>query len=124
MGQFRVRTVGILLLLSAVGISGCNMGGGISGLVGGGFESIAGFFGGDSSGSGPDLASTDTGFVPTSLFIADGVTETVSDSGGSEPDGTVLETAAVIHNPEPASLALFGGGLLGTGFLRRRKISR
>ena len=50
-----------------------------------------------------------------------------SDSGGaqtSERGGANLIPEVVAHSPEPASLALFGGGLAGVAFLRRRKLRR
>ena len=54
--------------------------------------------------------------------------ETIAESvGGSGSDlafggaGAVVSTAATLHNPEPAGLVLFGGGLAGIGLLRRRR---
>ena len=53
--------------------------------------------------------------------------ETIAESvGGSENDlafggAGAVSTAATLHNPEPAGLVLFGGGLAGIGLLRRRR---
>ena len=77
-------------------VSGCNGGGG--GLFGL-------FSGGDSgsSGSAGDLGSLASG----------GAGESGSGSVGSS-------NVATVHNPEPTSLALFGGGLAGLWSWRRR----
>lgn len=37
------------------------------------------------------------------------------------PGETFAKSAAVVHNPEPSSLLLFGAGLAGAGLLRRRR---
>ena len=83
--------------------TGCLGGGGGSGIFGGLFG------GGDSN--------------PTSAFGSGG-TESFGGVGGSgSSDATTLDVATA-HSPEPASLALFGGGLAGVAFLQRRRNRR
>jgi hypothetical protein len=43
------------------------------------------------------------------------------DTGGTGDGSSTFESPASITNPEPASLALFGGGLAGLAALRRRR---
>jgi len=88
--------VGIMIQLMA---AGCKSGSsaGLFDLFGVGGSEVLGAFSG-SSGSG----ASGTGGT------------TISGSGSS---GEV----AKVHNPEPASMALFGAGLAGIGVFRRRK---
>ena len=73
-------------------IAGCGGGGGG---LGGFFE---GLFGGGDSGSAFDIGG----------------------GGASEPL-TLASEVATVHHPEPASMALFGGGLAALAHWRRRQ---
>lgn len=91
--------------------SGCVGGGGgvasfFSGLLGGsqGGSSTGGSFA--SAGSGSSEVINGTGYYV---------------GGEGDPAGDPPPRIATVHNPEPASLALFGGGLVGTALWRRRK---
>jgi len=70
---------------------------------GGGGGGLFGFFGGGDSGSTQSVVTSDTGITGF--------------SGGTD----IAREAATLNNPEPASMALFGGGLAGLALLRRRK---
>lgn len=95
--------VGIAVQLLTAGCKGGSGGlfsglfGGDSGSSGGGFDGLAGnAFNGGLGGGG------------------------LGGGGGQ----TLTPAVAVVHNPEPASMALFGGGVAGLAFLRRRKARR
>src|SRR3989338_1614741 len=90
-----------LMPLLTVGCGGG--GGGLSSLFGGGGDSGAG-----------DVFSA---LVSGGSEIAGGASE----GGATE---TLTSGAATVHSPEPASVALFGGGLAGLACLRRRKAQR
>jgi len=87
--------------MASLAISGCGGGGGgFSGF----FEGLASIF--DGGPGGGDIVET----------LSSG-----GDLGG--PVGTTgpeLASAATVHHPEPASVMLFGGGLAGMAWLRRR----
>ena len=88
----------VLFALPALLASGgCLFGGGGSG------GGLFGFFGGG-SGSG------ETGSSLVASFASSG--------GGFD---SIAQDVATIQNPEPASMVLFGGGMAGVAFLRRRK---
>ncbi|MBI3323718.1 MAG: PEP-CTERM sorting domain-containing protein [Candidatus Omnitrophica bacterium] len=49
------------------------------------------------------------------------------EGGGTDSAGSPVQiaaAAAVVHHPEPASLALFGSGLAGVAWIRRRGARR
>ncbi len=84
-------------------VSGCNGGGnGLFGLFGGGGEVLAAL---ESGGGGGDSGNGGSG-----------------DTGNGGGDGGISPIATV-HNPEPASMAFFGGGLAVLSCVRRRKKS-
>ena len=109
-----------LLVVASLAIqlttSGC-LGGG------GGSSGFFGFFGGgDSAGGALELlASTGDG---TGGSSGNDIVTTLSDTTSNDSTGTFgsfAPAAAVLHNPEPTSVVLFGGGLFGVALWRRRK---
>ena len=95
----RVQHGWIAMALGALALAlmttGCKQGAGLSSLFGG------------SGGSGS-----------SSFFSGDGSGEIILSSGS----GRVFDVSpATVNNPEPASIALFGGGLAGLAVWRRRK---
>ena len=90
-------------------VSGCKGGGsGLFGLFGGGGEILSALESGGGGGSG-DGGSGDTG-------------NGGGDSGGGlEGGGDGAPPVATVEHPEPASMALFGGGFAALSCVRRRK---
>jgi len=94
-----------LSIFAALVTTGCFGGGGSSG--------VSGFFGGDSGGS--DLAEV------LSSIGGSGDGESGGGSGGFVGG---VSSVATVSGPEPASMTLFGGGLMGLGLWRRRARGR
>ena len=100
--------MGLVSMLLTAGCSGAG-GGGLFGFFGGdsGTEEILGLFasgGSDVVGGGGSIGDLGGGGLSESLVVTSDV--------------------ATVHNPEPASLALFGSGLIGLAHLRRRKVQQ
>ena len=76
---------------------------------GGGLSSLFGGGGGD-SGAGDVFSALISGGSDV--------------AGGGTDSAASVTSVATVHNPEPASVALFGGGLVGLAYLRRRKAQR
>ena len=105
------------LLLS----TGCKAGGGglFSGFGGGDAGGVFALFGGGGGGSGDDTGGSAVG--QSGSF---GALSSSNLGVGGGVGGTALESFATVHNPEPGSMALFGGGLAGMAWWRRRKARR
>jgi hypothetical protein len=59
----------------------------------------------------------------TYTFVGDGSTQSIYFEGsGGDNIGMLLDNVSISSVPEPATLALFGLGLAGFGFARRRKV--
>lgn len=114
--------VSILLMTSGCGLAG-----------GGG--ALAAFFGGSAADAIASFAIGASG-LPDALgggfgggddTPADSLADVLGDgSGGSDGTTTVASTVnhAVVHNPEPSSLALLGLGATAAAFSRRRARKR
>ena len=101
-----------MLPLMFVALTGCLVAG-----CGGGGGGIGDFFGGGGFlgflGGGPDGDSASSSFTTSS--------DNTPPGDSSPPEITSTPLIATVHNTEPASAAIFGGGLLGLGLMRRRK---
>ena len=104
----------VFVLAIAATTTGC-LGGG-----GGGLSSLFEFFGEHASSS--SSSSGGGAFALASVPGGGGSEEGyVGDEGESGGEGVGQNPGDVVHNPEPATLMLFGGGLAGLGLSRKRK---
>ena len=82
-----------------------------AGCLGGGSGGLGSFFGFGGGSGGSDSGSS---FASSSG----------EQGGGGFGGGFSAPSAATAHNPEPASIALFGTGLTGLAMFNRRKARR
>ena len=97
----------VFVLAIAATTTGC-LGGG-----GGGLSSLFEFFGDHASSSSSGGGTFELTGVPGGSNGGN-----AGDGGGEGPG---QNPGDVVHNPEPATLMLFGGGLAGLGLSRKRK---
>ncbi len=95
-----------------------------SGCFGGG-DGGSGFFGLFGGGSGAAELFASAG--GTGGSSGDEIVTTFGETTSGNSTGTFgsfAPTAAVLHNPEPTGVVLFGSGLFGVALWRRRKTRR
>lgn len=82
------------------------------------------FFGGGQSPSSLDIFNG--GFFGSNDEQGPSYNEETSGFSGTDSDGPVIDApqVAVLHNPEPGSMILFGSGLAGLGLFRRRRFRK
>lgn len=97
--------------LVATGSGGFQLDVSLNGLTGGGTDSILSAFASHGQGNG----------ILTFQFTAGGITsvQALADSTAALPNNSV---SATLSTPEPASLGLFGIGLLALAFVYRRRL--
>lgn len=97
--------------LSTMGVGGFQLNVGLNGLTGGGSDAVLQSFAANGQGSG----------ILTFQFTTANLTSVMSlvDSSVALPNNSV---SATLTTPEPASLGLFGIGLLGLAFAYRRRL--
>ena len=96
-------------------------GGGLFGLFVVGDSGVTAILGGSPTSGSSGSTNGNTGSGSKEQNLPGSSTGNTSDNASTE--GTI-QSIATVHHPEPASLALFGGGLISVGLIRRRKARR
>ena len=116
--QHKTRTVLLVCaaLTTQLMTAGCLFGGGS--ILGGLGEAFASFFGGSNNDDNGSSGNNEN-IVNNPQVTPPGNNDDFIPDGGSGSGNT--PQVAVLHNPEPGSLMLFGSGLAGLTLIRRRK---